>query len=201
MTASQNVPARGAKQFPTLEADYTPRNLTSEHKLIIGECRIQTETNTYRLDFKPAYLSCPFPIKLLPFRDWWNRDVIWRASAAHPGGDPTIIPLTVDKQLPYEKRQKLCRREFVELTRNKFGAHLDHEIPEVLDQLQRSRSFGIGFVINIGNRVLNSYDGTLETRIGPAAAVMRQIAQETLIAYGLTELWVPERPKEAPPQK
>jgi hypothetical protein len=76
---------------------------------------------------------------------------------------------------------------FVEMTRNKFGAHLDPETPEMLDNLQRTVSLGIVFAVNLGGTVFNTADDSLRTVIGPAAAMMRQIAHELLSAYGIAD--------------
>ena len=172
---------RGCRKFTTPERVNNPFDLTVEIKLIFAEVRGLPPI----LDFKPAFHGGCSQTKTLNFRDWWNRDVIYRASAAMPGTPPDLIPLRPQDQVPYEKRQTLERRTFVKDMRNKLGAHLDKEIPELLDNLQRSHSFGIAFAIETPSGVLRTADGTLDVRTGPAAAMMRQISQEILVAYGL----------------
>ncbi|GAM98090.1 hypothetical protein U91I_01720 [alpha proteobacterium U9-1i] len=94
-----------------------------------------------------------------------------------------MVPLDPEKQIPYEKRKRLVRREFVELMRNKLGAHLDEEIPELLDALQRSESFGVDVEWRVPTGVVSIGAGTLPVVVGPAAAMMRKISQELIDAY------------------
>jgi hypothetical protein len=187
LTAESNVRVRGSKKFPTLQDDYSDKNLLSEHKLIGTRCYRGDRADPPRIECHPAFPSTPYPIKLLDFRDWWNRDVIYRANASPLGWNPLTVPLQVQDQIPYNQREKLVRRTFVEMTRNKFGAHLDAETPEMLDNLQRTESLGIVFAVNLGGTVFNTADGSLRTVIGPAAAMMRQIAHELLCAYGIAD--------------
>ena len=185
LTESSNTKQRGTKQFITFTPPHRKTNLLCEHKLTTANVR--GDTQGWYLEFVPTIFSkpLPYPTKLLTFRDWWNRDIIYRASAAPPGTNPSIVPLDPNLQIPYEKRRRFVRREFVQLMRNKFGAHLDKEVPELLDTLQRSESFGVGLTVNLPSGPVNSLDGTLRTRVGPGAGIMREIAEEVLIAYGI----------------
>jgi hypothetical protein len=187
LTTTSNVKVRGTKKFPTLQDDYSNRNLLSEHKLIATRCYAGDNNNRPRMECHPAYLSTPYPVTMLSFRDWWNHDVIYRASAAPRGWTPLTVPARPEDQVPYDKRQTIVRRIFVEMTRNKFGAHLDAETPELLDNLQRTESLGIIFAVNLNGSVFNNADGSLGMVIGPAAAMMRQIAHEMLAAYGVAD--------------
>jgi hypothetical protein len=185
LTAGSNVRLRGSKRFPTLQGDYTDRNLLTEHRLISFRVYPGEPPS---VECRPAFPDTPLPVKLLKFREWWDRDVIFRASAAPPGWkNPTTVPLQKTEQVPYHERNRLTRRTFVEQTRNKFGAHLDREIPELLDQLQRNESLGMVLAVNINDSVFNTADGTLVMRVGPAAAMMRQIAHEVLVAYEIAD--------------
>jgi hypothetical protein len=104
---------------------------------------------------------------LLSFRDWWNRDVIYRdGSSATP-------------------RRQLTRREFVDDMRNRLGSHSDTVLPELLDELQRHTSWGATDIsINFNGQTLSVSDGTLPVLAGPSSAMSRRIAAEVLDAYG-----------------
>jgi hypothetical protein len=83
LTASSNVRLRGSRRFPTVQDDYTERNLLNEHKLI--NFRVYS-SEPPSLECRPAFPDTLFPVKLLKFREWWDRDIIFRASAAPPIG-------------------------------------------------------------------------------------------------------------------
>jgi hypothetical protein len=188
LTTSRNVRLRGSKRFPRLQDDYTERNLLNEHKLISFRVYSGSSSVPSSLECRPAFPDSPFTIKPLKFREWWDRDVIFRASAAPLGWkNPITVPVQEVDQVPYHERRRLTRRTFVEQTRNKFGAHLDEEIPELLDELQRKESFGIILAVNINGTIFNTADGSLHMRVGPAAAMMRQIAHELLVAYEVSD--------------
>jgi hypothetical protein len=69
------------------------------------------------------------------------------------------------------------------MVRNKLGAHLDRELPEDLDNLQRPNIFGCGIEVNNGETKLSTSDGSLPMTVGPLAAMVRQIAHEVLQAF------------------
>jgi hypothetical protein len=76
-----------------------------------------------------------------------------------------MIPLRVEDQVPFNKRATLVRERFVGMMRNKLGAHLDTEIPEMLDELQRSHLFGGDIQTQAPDgRFLSSLDGTLPVK-------------------------------------
>jgi hypothetical protein len=52
-----------------------------------------------------------------------------------------------------------------------------------LDKVLKSQSLGIDLGCTVDGRSVCSMDGSLPTKTGPAAAMMRQIAQETIDAY------------------
>ncbi len=84
LTTGQNIALfRAGMRFPTISFEYSPRNLAAEHKLIMAEQHAHSDQNPpLYVDFIPISRDGSFPIKWVPFRDWWNRDVIYRASAA-----------------------------------------------------------------------------------------------------------------------
>ncbi|GLK54341.1 hypothetical protein JOD31_001508 [Methylopila capsulata] len=173
------VKYRSKKVFKTQDTPGDERNLMPEHKLIMG----RLDSSVPIFDYLPIYQGDWRPIEV-DFVDWWNRDVIYRASAAKAGAPPGAIPLEPEDQVPYKRRQKFVRRDIVSMMRNKFGAHLDDSVPENLDELQKTSSFGINVsqVLDDGTE-LNSWDGSLNIGAGPCAAMMRQIAFEVLAAY------------------
>ena len=69
--------------------------------------------------------------------------------------------------------------------RNKLGAHLDREIPEELNNLQKAHSFGISIRVEANGRILDTIDGTMPMKTGPCAAMVRQIAYEIVEAFRL----------------
>ncbi len=176
---------RGVKNFPTPRGRNDKGNLVVEAKLIV----VRFGDNPPVADFLPKYQRDRVEPVLLTFREWWNRDIIHRASAAPPGTPPDMIPLRLEQQIPYDKRKTLVRRIFVAMMRDKLGAHLDDEIPETLDVLQKSHSFGVSLAVTTPAGEFDTFDGTLPVRTGPAAAMMRQISQEVMVAYGLAEIW------------
>lgn len=105
-----------------------------------------------------------------------------------PGERRGPIPLDPSKQVPYFKRRVLVRRDFVELVRNKFGAHLDEEIPDTLDALLKAQIFGADFAVNVAGEVHSIANGKLPVVSGPAAAMMRMISEEVLVGYGRRQL-------------
>ena len=120
----------------------------------------------------------------LRFREWWN-EAVYRAGAAKPGTDPLMIPLREPDQVPYEKRQTLSRMGLVSLLRNKLGGHSDDEWPLLLDELHKVNSFGVALTFDTPRGMFSTRDGTLTMRTGPLPAMIRQIAEETLIAFGV----------------
>lgn len=165
--------------FPLSSRDLSRTNLLPENKLIFA----QTSSHPPRLSFLPAFRGDPFGTKYISFKDWWHRDPIYRAGAAFKGSDPTMIPLIPEKQTAFPEREVLYRQSFVELMRNTLGAHLDLDQVDTLDALQRAGSWGGHFVIQTDSEVLSTESGTLPVSVGPAAAMMRQIAFEVLAAY------------------
>ena len=71
----------------------------------------------------------------------------------------------------------------IETIRNKLGAHLDRDIPEELNQLQKAHAFGISIRAAIDGKTLDTIDGTMPMKTGPGAAMVRQIAHEVLEAF------------------
>jgi hypothetical protein len=134
------------------------------------------------IEFVPAYKSGLEP-EVMEFRDWWNRDLIYRASASPPGYPPGSIPLRREDWLPIDKRPRLTRRLFIDLVRNKFGAHLDENVPEELDRCLRTNMMGFDFQMTYGGKLYSTSDGSMPVVCPPAAAMVRQIAEEVLRAY------------------
>lgn len=188
-TGDKITSIRKDKKFSTVKSVYRETNLASEHKIIIAEAHAHSDQNPpYYVDFKPAFVTePPEGFEQLDFRDWWNRDVIWRASAAPDQSKPNMIPTDPKLQVPRNKRATYTRREIITLVRNRLGAHLDRELPEDLDNLQKSKAFGIDIVYEVDGRVLSSADCTLPMKAGPLAAMVRQIAQEVLDTFPVAQ--------------
>jgi hypothetical protein len=190
LTTGQNIALfRADMRFPTVSFEYSPGNLAAEHKLIMADQHAHSDQNPpVYIDFIPASADGSFPIKWLSFRDWWNRDVIYRASAAPPGTPVGRIPTDERAQVPKNKRKTFSRRELIEAIRNKLGAHLDRHIPEELNQLQKAHAFGISIRVTVDGKTLDTLDGSMPMKTGPGAAMVRQIAHEVLEAFRLKKV-------------
>jgi hypothetical protein len=177
------VRLRGTKEFtsPVLPGMDDPNVLTPRNKLV----GVQFGGDPPILNYLPAFLLDRPRSRPLPFREWWNRDVIYRAGAGKHGLPADVIPAREEDQVSHQDRQTLVRREFVEQMRNKLGAHMDEEIPEVLEDLQKAAAFGAVFSIQTPTGEFSTARGNLPIGAGAAAAMMRQIAEEVLVAYGL----------------
>ncbi|MDP3750094.1 MAG: hypothetical protein Q8Q88_23970 [Phenylobacterium sp.] len=169
---------RGGLTFSTPVSSSTEYNLLPEMKLVAATI----SSSPARISFVHQAGADMLPTKRLAFRDWWNKDIIHRAGAAPIGAsEPGTVFGNPEHHVPYEKRHTLVRRTFVDWVRNRLGAHLDGELPDLLDELQRSESMGARF----GVGALSTLDGTLPMVVGPAAAMMRQVAWEVLDAYAV----------------
>ena len=171
---------RGALRFMTYDDGHDPDVLTPSEKLI---CR-KLSGDPPSLEVEPRFYSRDGEPVELKFREWWNRDVIYRASAAVPGTPLGMIPVNGSPVQPYEKRSKTTRRELIELLRNKMGAHQDVDLSELLEEIELSKGW-VGFELEHPTHgVLSTDDGTLPIRVGVIAALVRQICHELLVAYG-----------------
>lgn len=146
----------------------------SETKLI-GHC-IDNRSDPHAL-YYPLLYTLPFPHKDIDFKQWWNREIIYRADARETG-----------KILPKEKRRAFTRRKFVTDLRNTRGSHLDLNQHEELELLQTAGSMGANLIAELPDgSTISTNDGTLRITISPAAAIMRQISFELLNAYGIKD--------------
>jgi hypothetical protein len=136
---------RGSRTFTSPEKHHTKNTLSPLHKLTSARLSAPPPTLTFVPTF---YMPDGPPPNSMSFRDWWGRDVIYRASAALPGDAPGMIPVNGSPTTPYDEREKMTRMGLVALLRNKLGAHQTSEMPELLDQLEEARnwaSFAVGF--------------------------------------------------------
>jgi hypothetical protein len=174
---------RATRVFSSPEMHHTSQTLTPLH-LLIG---VELNGNPPKLTFVPTYHSRgKVRERTLSFREWWNKDIIYRASAAPPGTPPGMIPVNGSPTVPYEKREKITRLGLVSLLRNKLGAHQTKEMPELLDQLDEEKNWG-SFSIQTPDGVFSTDDGTLPVEVSPIPAMMRQICHEILEAYGRSD--------------
>lgn len=173
---------RGSRTFTTIDFGDDQRMLNSMHKLVAARIGGMPP----QIDFIADFQMGQGPLINLKFKEWWNQDIIYRASAAVPGTPAGMIPVNDTESVPFNKREAINRRDFVALLRNKLGAHQDDDMPILLEQLEETRSWG-GFVVETPDGVLSTDDGTLKTGATIMAAMMRQIAHEVLIAYGKSD--------------
>lgn len=174
---------RGAISFTTPRGADDPRNLLSMNKLTIARLGGNAPTLTFCPQF---YLPQPEQLVALPFRDWWNKDIIYRASSAPRGTPAGMIPVNDSPTVPFDKREKITRMGLVNLLRNNLGAHQTAEMPEIIDVLEEARSWG-NFAMGTPDGMLSTDDGSLKVLVTPMSAMMRQIAHELLVAYGRSD--------------
>lgn len=176
---SAAIKLRGTRLFPTIPDAHDERVLNAIYKLTGARLGGDPPTVTFMPKFQ---LPEPDPVVELPFKDWWNRDIIYRASAAPPGTPAGLIPVNDSPTIPYHKREKVTRMKLVSLLRNKLGSHQDAEMPRLLDELDESKNWG-SFGIDTPEGTLSTDDGTLKIAVRLMPAMMRQICHEVLVAY------------------
>jgi hypothetical protein len=69
------------------------------------------------------------------------------------------------------------------MMRNKLASHLDEDMPELLAELETPGAFAADVVMSTPDGELSTTDGTLPVRVGPLAAMIRQITHELIVAY------------------
>lgn len=185
---SEAVRSRNGVRFPTVaDQGDLRRNIAASVKLL--RLRFQGEADPEGgqravLTFEPARVHGEVKTVYLPFREWWGRDIIY-CSTALPAPRPPGRIRGDGQFIPWEQRVKMRRRDLIELVRNKFGAHVADEIPEVLDVLQRSNMMGVEFgILPPENQLGAPPREPPRIAVGAAAAIVRAIAEEVLIAYG-----------------
>ena len=158
---------RGDMVFSTVDRPYRADTVNAWHKLFYFHARVDpSQTPPQFIECVPQFMASA-KVKPLKFREWWNRDMIYRAERPRNPSDPCT---------------QYTRRTFIEQVRNKIGAHLDAEIPEELDRLQRIENFGMNMSLHYNKMVTSTRAGTLRVKIGPAPATIRQIAHEVVAA-------------------
>lgn len=179
-THTSVIKQRKSKRFYTPPDLSNPRNLAPEQKLAF----FQLSGPPPSVFCLPKYLNTeiyPSDFYNCDFKTWWNRDIIFRSSAAKSGVPRGLIPVKLNEQIPYEKRPTLSRRTFLQLVRNKIAAHSDDKVPEILYDLQKF------LTVNVVVNGLSTDDGSLPIKTTMAAAMIREIAHETLVAYEVNE--------------
>lgn len=125
------------------------------------------------------------PIEYLKFSKWWNQVVLRRSGKEVQFGD-SPPPLTNNPKIkPYFEREALTRSELIHLVRDNYAAHQPTELPDVLKLMDGPWEIGadIQVVLEDGT-ILSVMDGTLNWKVGQLAAAIRQVAEETLMAFG-----------------
>lgn len=177
---------RGNVLFSTIASDDSPNMINATHKLV--GARVKTPPPV--LDFVAAFQNTQAKIKKLKFKDWWNKDIIYRASAALPGTPPGMYPVNGSPSVPFDKREKINRRDFVALLRNTRGAHQSEQMPILLNELEDARNWS-SFAVQTPEGILSTEDGTLTTGATIMAGMMRQITHEVLEAFGVEDVGIP----------
>jgi hypothetical protein len=170
---------RGTRTFTSPDYGDETSLLNAMHKLTSALVGGDPPT----LTFVPDFYSGEDGLRELPYREWWNRDIIYQASAAEPGTPAGLIPVNDTPVVPYEDREKITRMRLVNLLRNKIAAHQSADMPLLLDEIQTTNTWA-GFSCQTPEGVLSTDDGSLPVIVGPIPAMMRQITHELLVAYG-----------------
>lgn len=171
---------RGQMDFESPDHGDESRMLNALHKLTMA--RISGDPPV--LDFLPAFAEeTGIPTRKLKFRDWWNRDIIYRASAAPVGTPAGMIPVNASPSVPFDERDKVTRRELISLVRNKAGAHQEKDYPVLLEEMDHSAGWG-SFGASTPTGEFSTDDGSLVTQTTIIPAMVRQISIELLRAYG-----------------
>ena len=98
------VQLRGTKTFATVEDASDERSVMIEHKLIY----VRLGGSPPAVEFMPNFKGgCKEEVKGIPFRVWWGRDVIFRASAAQLGWPPAGYQLIGPSMFPTPKLRSL----------------------------------------------------------------------------------------------
>jgi hypothetical protein len=171
---------RSDKRFLSPIDGHGPTVLTPQHKLTIA----QIGGDPITLTFLPHFYGADDDLETLDFKKWWNNDIVYCASAAMPGTPQGLIPVNGSPVLPYEKREKVTRLRLTNLLRNKRGAHLNADLPLLLDTLDSSKSWAGDIGVETATGFFSTADGSLKVTVSPIAAMMRQITHELLLAYG-----------------
>jgi len=173
------VEARGKLAFPTPLEVTNQTNLLETHRLIC----MRSTSDPATLTFIPSARS-ENGTAHQGFKTWWENEPIYIAGAAEPGAPEGFIP-NQGKEVPGEKREKRTRMQFCTDLRNTVGSHKDSETTAVIHDLRKTYLAGI--VMDWEHKdgsVSSTDDGSMKILNTPADAVMRQIAEEVLIAYG-----------------
>lgn len=176
------IKSRGTIKFRSWAVQENEENLLPQSSLISMEYR-QEAGSRPGLVYEPNFKKSD-EWRELPFREWWSREIIWRAGAALPGTPGDLIPVNGAPSVPFNERVKYSRREMIKLLRDKMGAHVEKDVPHLLEELQSHQSWGVGVVIETPHGVFSTSDGTMNILITPVAAMVRQIAHELLTSYG-----------------
>lgn len=175
---SAAVRARGKIIFLSWATEENDDNILPQNSLIY----MSAKTDPPDARYEPNFLTNDRPHDL-NFREWWSRETIWRAGAAPPGMRNDMFPVNGSPSVPFAQRERLTRMSFTKLVRDKLGAHVEKDMPHLLDELQSSRGWGVNVVLQTPQGPLRTADGSLPITVTPAAAIMRQIAHEVLISY------------------
>lgn len=187
---------RGELVFPTPAEEVSQANMMPTLRLI-GMMTGIDETGPF-VGFTPMCHMLTEAPAFKPFRIWWETEPIWVEGIGGSALEPGVIPIRPEEQLSWDKREKLTRQQFVTDLRNAVGAHADHHIPASIHDLYSPRAFGVmGQFQMPDGRVVQSDD--VPARSLPVQAMIRHIADETLMAYGRLPVgeWS-TRPPQAP---
>jgi hypothetical protein len=179
---------RGDLEFCTPALIFNEENILPENILIYSQLQIRTgEESPAYIEYVPRFTDKDCAERRICFRDWWNREPIFYDGVVKIENGRMQIPENYREYLPFKKRRKITRREFITQFRNKFRAHLDVEIPKIIAQLRAHDTFGLTIVVDLDGAQLSTLDGTLPIMIGPDLASIRQIAHEVLLAFKTIE--------------
>lgn len=179
---SAAMKARSAVRFPSYPIEREELALTATHRLTAARVGGADPKVTFvPLFYNPGGFTQG---KAVEFKIWWNREAIYRASAAIPGSPPGMIPINDAPSVPFADRATVSRYQLVHMLRNKRGAHQTEEYPVLLDELDHAANWGHFGVSMPDGSQRSTWEGTLPIDVGPVAAMMRMILHEVLESYG-----------------
>ena len=141
---------------------------------------------TGTISHEPMALGWRHKRENMKFSIWWERDVVYLGGHTPFGMDPTMIPIGA-AQLPYNKREKLTRREVIQLVRNKLGAHISKDVPLKLDHLFDRKSWGNIVASAPSHPNEDPEEAMKRDKVlnKPIHAMVRHIAEEVLVSTGI----------------
>lgn len=176
----------GLVYFPTAKFEENPANIALYSRVTGFACWNggvrEKSFGTYVSRFVGKNYG---PIEFLKFSTWWNQIILRRGGFQIHDGKPSQWTTRKAMLTPYFQREALTRAQLIHMVRDNYVAHQPSELPTVLELLDGPWAIGVDITVQIEDGTeLSALNGTLPWKVGQLAAAIRQIAEETLIAFG-----------------